>query len=184
MMNGYRVFFDNASGIEHVRRQVLFWLQWSIALREKREYVDAEKKLDQAYREAEMYESNRKTNYDRRQLDDVRAKMIVARAMDRSHDSAELYREIRAASDVVWRLIKLEDLTHHPFETLSGLIDLFAAKNHQIIGPLRSEVLRLVSGILDLAGQRVGVVPPGYQSSKAAAALGRSKEQLLTISNR
>ena len=125
-------FFDNISKIEYMRRQVLFWLQWSIALREQGEFVDSENKLQQAYREAELYEKKRGTPFDRRQLDDVKAKFLVARATSTSLESPALFRDLKASCEIVARLLKTEGLTHHPFETLAAIAKLFSIKENVI----------------------------------------------------
>jgi hypothetical protein len=97
-------FFDNISRIETIRRQILFWLQWSIALREQGAFSDAEKKLEQAYREAELYERRRNISYDRRQLDDVKAKFLVARARGASFDQGHLFQDVQAAAEMDARI--------------------------------------------------------------------------------
>ena len=73
-------FFENNKQTLEIRRMPLFWLQWHMAKCAARELPDAEKFLDQGYTEAAGYERRTKKKFDRRQLDDRRAKFLMLRA--------------------------------------------------------------------------------------------------------
>lgn len=164
-------FFDNVSQIEYIRRQVLFWLQWSIALREKGCFVDSEKKLDQAYREAESYEKRRNVHFDRRQLDDVKAKFLVARATATTIQPPQIFRDLKEACDIVGRLLRIEEITHHPFQTLQGISSTFVNKGAGVDQTLHQLLKDALVNLLRLASRRVSSVPSGYQQSMASEAL-------------
>lgn len=174
-------FFDNVSKIEYVRRHVLFWLQWSIAYREQGKFVDAESTLDQGYREAEMYEKRIGKPFDRTQLDDVRAKLLVARAKHTPIESGQLYRDFQDICGIIGRLLKVSDLTHHPYETLVGAVSLFDEKNNNLSDRFRELTKDTLLKVTEFAGKRIGLVPVGYQSSMANAALKEAKEKMAKL---
>jgi hypothetical protein len=161
-------FFDKLSKLDSIRRRVLFWLQWSIALRELHAFLDAERKLEQGYREAEVYERTRGSKWDRRQLDDVKAKLMVARCLHAPGLASEqLFRDMRAACDIVNRLLSAESLTHHPYETIEMICELYHEKRNILDAPLATLALSLIEKMLNLAQKRLGQLPVGYQTGKA-----------------
>lgn len=164
-------FFDKLSKISYVRRLVLFWLQWSIALREQGKFVESARKLDQAYREAEMYESTRDVAFDRKQLEDVKAKLMIARSFTPNIDSPELFREVKGASEIVIRLLRSDSLTHHPYETLEDIARLYREKGLIIDDLLRAECRKMIDSAAKLGRKRLSLVPVGYQSTRASHSL-------------
>lgn len=166
-------FFDQLSKIDSIRRKVLFWLQWSIALREQRSFVEAEKKLEQGYREAEIYESRRTERFDRRQLDDVKAKLIVSkrRFSPGAVSPPDLFRDIGSACDIVQRLLRSDNLTHHPYETIQMICELYFEKRRFLDNALEPIATAQINSLLKLARERLKQLPLGYQTVKASETL-------------
>lgn len=93
-------------------------------------------------------------------------------------DSAALFRDMKASCEIVARLLKLEGLTHHPFETVAGISKLFAMKQALIDSDLRDILRTTVLGLIASAEQRVGGAPAGYQQSMATEALSNAKARV------
>jgi hypothetical protein len=67
-------FFEHNKQEQQIRRMPLFWLQWHMAKCAAGELSVAEKFLEQGYGEAKEFERRTGKDFDRRQLDDRRAK--------------------------------------------------------------------------------------------------------------
>ena len=63
-------FFDNVSKIRYCREQVLFWVQWHMAMTDQHDFVAADRFLNQAYKEARSYRERFGVQYDSKQIDD------------------------------------------------------------------------------------------------------------------
>ena len=168
-------FFDNISKVDYFRRQVLFWLQWHIAKVDQEDFLNAEKYLDNAYAEAEAYERRSGRQYDRKQLDDRTAKFLMQRAQSRAGDSSELFREMKRACEIVGRLLKRNEVTHHPFETMELIAETFSKRGQSMPDALRNIARNGIVALTELAEQRKCLVPTGYQNSHASGALVRSQ---------
>jgi hypothetical protein len=76
----------------------------------------------------------------------------------------------------------MEELTHHPFETLDGVVTLLVEKGALMPRPLHALARKLVAGAVGVAEKRIGNVPSGFQENMASGALKRSKEKLGAVS--
>lgn len=171
-------FFDNISKIDYCRRQVLFWLQWHMAKIDQLKFVDAEKFLDRGYTEAENFEKRAGRIYDRKQLDDRRAKFLMKRGIATSRHSHELFRDLKEASEIVGKLLRREDVTHHPFETLELISKLFGAHTHDLNDNLRRIAQKTITDLIQLAKKRIGMVAEGYQRSMADKAITNTESSI------
>jgi hypothetical protein len=164
-------FFDNISKIEYLRGQILFWLQWHMAKVDTKEFVLAENYLEQGYKEAASYEKNNGIKYNRKQLDDRKAKFLMLRAQHVLRRPDELYRDFRESCEIVGRLMRDEAITHHPFDTFQIIVETFGKKAHELTPHLASIISGLVAAGQKHAESRVNKVAEGYQRNNALRAL-------------
>lgn len=166
-------FFDNASKIPGCRRQILFWLQWHMAMTDQEEFVTARRYLEQAYREAKSYRQRTGYNYDTKQLDDRRAKFLMRRGRYTNISIDEVYRDFLDSCRITRQLLRREDLTHHPYETLEEIAEIFEIRSHELTEDRCqkwSYELRKLGG---LAMSRVENLARGYQYRRANQVLDR-----------
>ena len=173
-------FFDNVAKIEYCRRRVLFWLQWHMAKTDQEAFVEAEKYLQQSYKEAEDYESRTGNRYDRKQLDDRRAKFLMIRGRKRENGKSSHFRDYREACGICSRLLRSPNLTHHPYETLREIF-LFLEQRGQEFDSAQLEAANSMLGNLVSVGERrLRDLHAGYQSARAIQSLrdiGQDQEE-------
>ena len=166
-------FFDNVSKITHCRRQILFWLQWHMAMTDQRKFVIAERYLKQAYTEARNFRQRTGNNYDNKQIDDRRAKFLMFRGQygDRSVD--DVFHDFLEACRITKQLLNRQDLTHHPYETLGQILEVFEVRSNELtmdrLPKWNSELRNLGS----LAAKRFKNIAAGYQCRRARQNLER-----------
>ena len=165
-------FFDNISKYPYLRSRVLFWLQWHMAKADMREFVDAEKYLQQGYIEATNYERRTGRSYNRNQLDDRKAKFLMSRSEHVERTSVNLYQDMKEACQVVSRLLRGEDLTHHPFQTLQVIVETFISKQ-EVLQETHRDLRRMIDDLVKRAKIGVREVPQGYQQRRATEALNQ-----------
>lgn len=164
-------FFEHNKQEPQIRRMPLFWLQWHMAKCSAGELPAAEKFLEQGYVEAANFERSTNRKFDRRQLDDRRAKFLMLRAEKTSSNDGGLFKDFKEAIALAEKILRQDDPQHYPFETLAEIVRAFDATGHL----LDSTHKKLISGRLDqltiYARKRIGVIPQGYQRDKAQSAL-------------
>jgi hypothetical protein len=160
-------FFDHISKISYFRSMPLFWLQWHMAMCAQSRWPKAEEYLTMGYTAAENFERRRGEKYNKKQLNDRRAKFLAARASSMMRSEMELFRDMREALDLVGRLMREADLTYHPYETLHDIVMVLKSRGSTISGELKEILFRQVKEIVDGAKKRLGSVPEGYQRSHA-----------------
>jgi hypothetical protein len=166
-------FFDHISKINYFRGMPLFWLQWHMAMYAQERWLDAEKYLEMGYKQADAYEKRYGDRYNRKQLDDRKAKFLAARALSSQRTGFELFRDLKEGLDIVNRLLRDENPTHHPFLTLKDVIAVFETRGGTIDLQLHDILQKQMSNIRDLAQKKLPFVPPGYQRSHAQAAISQ-----------
>ena len=167
----HNVFFDHVSKISYFRNEPLFWLQWHMAKIAQQEFLDAEKFLENGYRQADLWDRRRTTKYNRHQLDDRKAKFLMLRARTEERKGADLFRDFRGAITIIGRLFNQKEVTHHPFETLGLIFQVFENLEHSLLGGQSQLVKKAIGEALSLATTRRDRVPDGYQARKADDAL-------------
>lgn len=168
-------FFDHVSKIGYFREEPLFWLQWHMAKAAAGSFVDAERLLDRGYAEAGNWEKRRGTPYNRKQLDDRRAKFLVLRADKTNRKSSELFRDFVSSSEIVERLLRDREITHHPFETLEQICHLYVSKGTSLESGQKELIAVRIAGLVTRAERRLPNVAEGYQSVSASKALSIAK---------
>ena len=174
-------FFDNVSKIEHCRGQVLFWLQWHMAKTDQLEFVDAEKYLRQGYSEAESYERRTDRKYDKKQLDDRKAKFLMIRGRQDISTSSAHFQNFREAVTIVNHLLGNPEVTHHPFETIREIADFLRIRGQEMDGQLLGTAKTMLENVLVKAQRRIQSLEGGYQTRRAKLALESVKEVLKLI---
>ena len=167
-------FFEYNKQKRQIRRMPLFWLQWHIAKCSEGNISVAEKLLDQGYTEATEYERRTGKKFDRRQLDDRRAKFLMLRAERANRTGANLFRDFRDAIETTGKILRQDDPQHYPFETLEGIANSYNALGHKLEDGKKRLVQDWLAQLASYARRRIGVVPAGYQKDKAQEALDKT----------
>lgn len=164
-------FFEHNKQQQQIRRMPLFWLQWHMAKCSEGDLHVAEKLLEQGYTEATEYERRTGRKFDRRQLDDRRAKFLMLRAESLNRTGANLFRDFKDAIDITGKILRQDDPQHYPFETLAGIARNYDALGHQLDDGQKSLIQGWLTQLASYARGRIGVIPAGYQRDKAQSAL-------------
>jgi hypothetical protein len=164
-------FFEHNKQTLEIRRMPLFWLQWHMAKFAARELPDAEKFLEQGYTEAARYERRTKKKFDRRQLDDRRAKFLMLRAEQTSKTGGGLSNDFKEAIALADKILRQDEPQHYPFETLAEISRAFEATGHRLDAKQRKLIGGKLNELTKYAHKRIGVIPNGYQRDKAQSAL-------------
>lgn len=164
-------FFEHNKQEPQIRRMPLFWLQWHIAKCAAGALTDAEKFLEQGYSEAEEYERRTRKSFDRRQLDDRRAKFLMLRAEKNTRIGADLFRDFKEAIELTEKILRQDDPQYYPFETLAQIARNYDVLGHHLDGTLKALLDERLRKLAIYAHKRIGVLPSGYQKDKAQSAL-------------
>jgi hypothetical protein len=165
-------FFDNVSKIDYCRTQILFWLQWHMAMVDQKRFVDAATYLKRSYTEAKAYERRTGRHYDLVQIDDRTAKFLMIR--DRSEEfRVKMIHDLREACNITERLLRRDDLTHHPFDTFVEIVEFFDRVGPKFVEPLRRSGRMMIERLGDVVRKRAGILDEGYPMSRAKQALKR-----------
>jgi hypothetical protein len=108
-------FFDRLSELHFCHRHVLFWLQWSMAMRDHREFPRAKQYLDEAYGRAKGI-----PNYDASHLDDQKAGLLFD-SIGHSESSANYLRSFNDAIQLLAKSMQTGEVTSHNYLTLKSL---------------------------------------------------------------
>lgn len=108
-------FFDRLSELDFCHRHVLFWLQWSMAMRDHREYIRARQYLDEAYGRAKGI-----PNFDTSHLDDQKAGLLLD-SIGKTGSSADCLRCFNDAIQLLAKSMQTGGVTSHNYLTLRSL---------------------------------------------------------------
>lgn len=164
-------FFEHNKQEPQIRRMPLFWLQWHMAKCTAGDLLVAEKLLEQGYGEATAYESRSGNTFDRRQLDDRRAKFLMLRLEKNNRAGVDLFRDLKEAIEITGSILHQDDPQHYPFETLAEIARTYGVVGHQLDGGHKGLIDNALDQLAIYARKRVGVIPSGYQKNKAQSAL-------------
>lgn len=164
-------FFENNKQKRQIRRMPLFWLQWHMAKCAAGDVADAETFLNQGYHEAEEFEHQTGSTFDRRQLDDRRAKFLMLRARTAARDMAGLFRDFKDAIELTGKILRQNDPQHYPFETLAEIAETYGMVGHRLDDRLKALIDSSLKQLVIYARQRISVLASGYQRDKALSAL-------------
>lgn len=156
---------------EKIRRMPLFWLQWHMAKCASGDLVEAEKLLEQGYKEVSEFEHTTRKKFDKRQLDDRRAKFLMLRANATSREGTELFRDFKEACELTGKVLRQDDPQHYPFETLKEIVQAFDEKGHRLMEVHKPIVDQWITSLGNYARKRFCMLPKGYQTGAARTAL-------------
>ena len=166
-------FFEHNKQELQIRRMPLFWLQWHMAKCAAGDFLVAEKLLEQGYGEANEFERRTGGTFDRRQLDDRRAKFLMLRAEKTTRVGVDLFRDFKEAIEITGKILRQTDPQHYPFETLADIMRTYSVMGHHLDDGHKGLIAGWLDQLAIYARKRVGALPSGYQREKAQAALGR-----------
>ena len=125
-------FFEHNKQEQQIRRMPLFWLQWHMAKCAAGELFVAEKLLDQGYGEASGFERRTGKTFDKRQLNDRRAKLLMLRAEKPNRGGVDLFRYFKEAIELTGKILHQNDPQHYPFETLAEIVRTYGVVGHHL----------------------------------------------------
>ncbi len=164
-------FFEHNKQEPQIRRMPLFWLQWHMAKCAAGAFTDAEKFLEQGYGEADDFERRTGNTFDRRQLDDRRAKFLMLRAEKTTRVGGDLFRDFKEAIELTSKILHQNDPQHYPFETLAEIVRTYRVVGHHLDNKLKALIDNGRDQLVTYARKRIGVLASGYQRDKAQSAL-------------
>lgn len=164
-------FFEHNKQEPQIRRMPLFWLQWHMAKCVAGELTVAEKFLEQGYLEANELERRKGKAFDKRQLDDRRAKFLMLRAEKTNRGGADLFRDFKEAIELTDKILRQNDPQHYPFETLADIVRTHGVVGHHLGDGHKELISKGMDNLATYAAKRLGVISPGYQRDRAQSAL-------------
>lgn len=164
-------FFEHNKQELQIRRMPLFWLQWHMAKCAAGDLLVAEKLLEQGYSEANEFECRTGNTFDRRQLDDRRAKFLMLRAGKTNRAGVDLFRDFKEAIELTGKILRQNDPQHFPFETLAEIVRNYGVVGHHLDDGHKGLIGKGLDQLAIYARKRVGVLLSGYQREKAQSAL-------------
>lgn len=163
--------FDHTSKIGQYRTMPLFWLQWHMAMCAQERWLEAENYLQMGYKTADDYERKRGTRFNRRQIDDRKAKFLATRSMAENRGGVSLFKDLKEAIDIASRLFTETEMTHHPFETLVDISNALRKGEQSLSSELQNLLRRQLDIVKNIATRKVNNVVDGYQRTKALEAV-------------
>lgn len=165
-------FFEHNKQEQQIRRLPLFWLQWHMAKCAAGELLVAETLLEQGYAAAEELEGRSGRKFDRRQLDDRRAKFLMLRSEENKRTGVDLFRDFKEAIELTDKTLRQDDPQRFPFETLAEIVRIYVVAGHRLDDAHKVLINKWLDQLAIYARKRIGMIPSGYQSDKAQIALG------------
>ncbi|MDT8327841.1 MAG: hypothetical protein RQ750_10720 [Roseovarius sp.] len=138
----------------------------------------AEKLLEQGYAEAAAYESRSGKKFDRRQLNDRRAKFLMLRVEKNNRAGVDLFRDFKEAIELTDKILRQDDPQHYPFETLAEIARINVVVGHCLDDGHKELISKWLDQLAIYARKRIGMIPSGYQSDKAQIALDKIGSRL------
>lgn len=128
-------FFDRLSEIWFCNNHVLFWLQWSMAMRDHHEYSRAHQYLDEAYGRA------KDRGFDTDHLDDQRAGLILD-SIPATASSAEYMRRFQESFGLLSKMIQNRAVTSHNYLTIGRSFKGFFQKAADKLIPAHANLIK------------------------------------------
>ena len=169
-------FFEHNKQELQIRRSPLFWLQWHMAKCAADDLPVAEKLLEQGYGEADEFERHTGKTFDRRQLDDRRAKFLMLRAERTRGAGVDLFRDFNDAIDLTDKTLRRNGPQRFPFETLAEIMHSYSVVSHELDDGHKKLISVRIGRLTNYARKRIDALPFGYQREKAQSALVRCRE--------
>ena len=154
-------FFDRLSELPFCNQHILFWLQWSLAMRENGDYPQAEQYWNKAYARAE-----KRDNFATSHPDDKKARLILESARP-GYSSINYYRYFSSVYQLLMSGIRRGEPTSHNYETIEKSFNTFfdnAIVN--LSGPHRSLIVEMLDSLDSLAQRKIDVQLGGFIKAK------------------
>ncbi len=127
-------FFDRLSEIWFCKNHVLFWLQWSMAMRDQQEFGRAQQYLDEAYGRAK----ERSFNTDH--LDDQKAGLLLDSVLPTA-ESPEYLKRFQDSTLLLTSLIRGGAVTSHNYLTIQSF-EVFFKKAESRLHSMHSDAFK------------------------------------------
>lgn len=170
-------FFDRLSELPFCNRHVLFWLQWSMAMRDHKEYPKAEQYLNEAYGRAQSLH-----NFNTSHLDDQKAGLLLDSVRDDS-TSDNYFRRFREAHGLLTRSIQRGEETSHNYITMRSIEDFIDKARTNLIDPHRNVIISGLGSLEVLVQKKIDAQFQGFVKEAMGDALKvikTSRERLQT----
>lgn len=153
-------FFDRLSELNFCRSHVLFWLQWSMCMRENQDFLRARQYLDEAYG-ISMNWRNFDNYHLEDQLDDQKAKLLLD-SSEIADSSANYLRTANEVYNLLVRLINRPEQTSHPYLTIQ-FFDAFMEKaSPKLITPHKEIIVKIAKNLGDNVKKKIDEQHEGY----------------------
>lgn len=172
-------FFDNVSKIDSCRSYVLFWVQWHMAMVEQKRWNDAETYLARSYTEADNHDRRKLTGpkFDRFQIDDRKSKFLMIRGTE-TQFRPQMIKDVEQACLIAYRLMARNDMSHHPFDTLSEIVKFLQVHGTRFSPAFQENARKWLGDLTALAEKRKGLLATPYQQDIATAAIAAAQKWL------
>ena len=84
-----------------------------------------------------------------------------------------MFHDFLEACRITKQLLNRQDLTHHPYETLGKILDVFEVRSHELTNDRHQKWSNELRNLGSLAEKRVGNIVEGYQCRRARQNLER-----------
>lgn len=172
-------FFDRLSEISFCNRIVLFWLQWSMAMREQKDFPRATQYLDEAYGRAGALDE-----YNTSHLDDQKAGLILD-AIPEASDSAQFLKVFRESSMLLRDMIKTGGKTSHNYKTILSFDGFFKKAGSRLTAEHVKTIHSGMKGLQGIVQERYEEQQEGFIKSSmenALASIDRNLQLLDSLS--
>lgn len=152
-------YFDRLSELWFCNNNVLFWLQWSMAMRDHQKWQKANQYLDEAYGKAKRFE-----DYNTSHLDDQKAGLILDSASQ--NKGSEIYlRTFQDANRLLTNLIAKDGETSHNYITVKSMVAFFDKAKPNLIDVHSDLMLQGLGHLMSLIQKKHSLQLEGYVKS-------------------
>lgn len=157
-------FFDRLSEFWFCNNHVLFKLQWSMAMRDHKEWPRAWQYLEEAYGQA-----RNRDNFDTSHLDDQKAGLLLD-SISNSATSADYLRALRETCELLVKAMKKGPVTSHNYKTVTSIEPFFEKATDKLLdahkGLIVQQLLNLKANIeVKLKAQQNGFIRDAMQKA-------------------
>lgn len=162
-------FFDRLSEIWFCSDHVLFWLQWSMAMRDHQKYGRAQQYLDEAYGRA------KERGFNTDHLDDQQAGLVLD-AVLATAASDVFFRRFQKSIGLLTRMIRNGAVTSHNYLTIQSFGGFFQKAEIRLTKQHADLASTLLRPLRTLVQSRLSVQHDGFVKSSMERALGSIDE--------
>ncbi len=150
-------FFDTLSTLPFCRVLVMFWLQWSMAMRDQGNYIKAAQYLDEAYGIGKGI-----PEFDPAYLDDQKAGLLLESTPD-NETSIKYLQRFNEVNQLLTRCIRTHGKTSHNYQTIGLLTSFFdKAIPNLTINTNKTAIKKALESLERIVNQKIGEQHAGY----------------------